>query len=103
MVKAKAKKAVAKKTPKNKGRANGAPKEYQIRNTTPAITAAVRQVAAEFRAAMESAGLTEETLAKKLKVSDSRVWQLLDGRTISLRTMVEVFAACGKKFKIVAG
>jgi len=101
-MKAKKKSPAKKPAGAKKRTTNTAPKEYQIKNTTPAITAAVRQCAAEFRSAMEAAGLTEETLAKKLKVTDSRVWQLLDGRTISLRTMVEVFAACGRKLRVIS-
>ena len=69
---------------------------------SPAFLAAVKTVAAEFKAAMQAAGMDETALANKLKISESRVWQLLDGRAVSLRTMADVFAACGKKFKISA-
>lgn len=83
-------------------RSKRAPREYQIQNQTPELIAAVYSVAGAFKAAMAAAGLDIPALAKKLGISNSRAWQILDGRTVTLRTIVEVFAACGKKFRITA-
>jgi ribosome-binding protein aMBF1 (putative translation factor) len=77
-------------------------KEYQIKNATPALTAAVKQVAGTIRGLMEKKGMKPDVLADKLGVSESRARQLLDGRTISLRTLVEVFGIFGKTVKVVA-
>jgi ribosome-binding protein aMBF1 (putative translation factor) len=77
-------------------------KEYQIKNATPALTAAVKQVAGTIRGLMEKKGMKPDVLADKLGVSESRARQLLDGRTISLRTIVEVFGIFGKTAKVSA-
>lgn len=83
-------------------RSDRAPREYQIQNQTPELIAAVYSVAGAFKAAMGAAGLDIPALAKKLGTTPSRTWQILDGRTVSLRTIVQVFTACGKKFRITA-
>jgi hypothetical protein len=41
-------------------------------------------------------------LAAKMKLTDARVRQFLDGRALSLRTIVEIFSALGHRVKIVA-
>lgn len=94
-----AKKTATKKAAKIKA---GNPKEYQLSNQTPELVALVRDTAKVFRAEMARAGLDEKQLAAKLKVSVSRVWQLLDGRAISLRTVSEVLKVFGRRAKIEA-
>jgi ribosome-binding protein aMBF1 (putative translation factor) len=94
-----AKKAPAKKAAKIKP---GNPKEYQLSDPTPELIVLVRDTAKMFQAEMNRAGLDEKQLAAKLKVSESRVWQLLDGRAISLRTVSEVLKVLGRRAKIEA-
>lgn len=77
-------------------------KGYEIKNGTPALATAVKHVAETFRGLMEKKGMKPDVLGDKLGVSESRARQLLDGRTVSLRTIVDVFAVFGKKVKIVA-
>ena len=97
-----AKKAAKKPAAKIKPAKSGTPKEYQLSNPTPELIAIVRDCAKMFRAEMNRVGLDEKQLAAKLKVSESRVWQLLDGRAISIRTIAEVLKVLGKRAKIEA-
>lgn len=91
------------KQPKRKRKATKRTvKGYQIPNATPELVVASQQVAATFRAAMKAAGIDDTTLARKLEVTESRVYQLLNGRAITLRSIVAVFAACKREFKITA-
>ena len=98
------KKPAAKKTKASRTKKirPGYPKEYQLSNPTPELVVLVRDTAKMFRAEMNRAGLDEKGLAAKLKVSESRVWQLLDGRAISIRTIAEVLKVLGRRAKIEA-
>jgi hypothetical protein len=77
-------------------------KPYLVSGKNPATVRAIQQVAQEFRVAMAESGISQADLAKKMRVGEDRVWQLLNGCPVSLTTIVAFFSACGKKFKIVA-
>ena len=53
----------------------------------------IDQQVALFRTGMEKGGLTADELAGELKISPARVRQLLDGRAMSMRAVVETLAA----------
>ncbi len=75
-------------------------KKNKIENVigSPALKAAVAAVAEQFGDAAAAAGLKPADLAKKMGVTESRVRQILDGRVISLRIIIDVCNALGVKF-----
>ncbi len=50
-------------------------------------------VAAQIATAMKAAGVRRSELAKRLKITKGRVSHFLRGKNLTLRTMVNIFAA----------
>jgi transcriptional regulator with XRE-family HTH domain len=52
-------------------------------------------------ALLESIGISQRELARRLSVSESRVSQILDGRNLTLRSLAHLGWALGLRFSLV--